>query len=138
MTPVGIGGGPILRVPRASFSGMRDHQRPQQQQQQQQHSSFSPYWPPRDNINNSYNNNGSGTASASAVRRGSVGGSYGYGYGNGRSSIGGVGGGSSRHLYDRFNGRDEQDLEIQEDEVDASYGESYVRRSQEFEAGKVS
>jgi hypothetical protein len=134
MTPVGIGG-PVLRVPRASFSGMRDHRPQLQQQQQQHHLSFSPHWHPRNANNNT--NNGSGIASASAARRGSVGG-YGYGYGVGRFSIGGVGGGSSSQQYDRFNGRDEQDLEVQEDEVDDSGSESYERRSQDFEAAKVS
>jgi hypothetical protein len=134
MTPVGIGG-PVLRVPRASFSGMRDHQRPQQQQQQQHHPSFSPHWPPRNS-----NGSGSASASASAARRGSVGGvgSYGYGYGAGRFSIGGGNGSGSSisQQYDRFNSRDEQDLEVQEDEAES--GESYERRSQEFEAAKVS
>jgi hypothetical protein len=132
MTSLGVGG-PVLRVPRASFSGMRDP-RPQHHQ----HSSFSPHWLPR-NANNNNNNDGAGSGSASAARRGSVGGggSYGYGYGARSYSIGVSGGGSSSQQYDRFNGRDEQDLEVQEDEVDDD-GESYERRSQEYAARQVS
>jgi hypothetical protein len=84
-------GGPVLRVPRANFSGMRENQRPQQQQQQHYQASL-PHWPSRS-----------------------------------RSS----------QQYDRFKGRDEQDLKVQEFEVDGD-DESYERRSQEYAARQVS